>query len=208
MSIAPPAAGDEALARRAAEGDDAAGAELVRRWVGPLRAYCARRVRPPLDAEDLTQEVLLAVLRRIGRKRSAAPFAPWLFSVARSVVVDAHRALRRRPATIPFDPASPEPVVRRTPAEVAAETDEESQLWREARRTLSARQFEALELRVRWGLDVAAIASAMGLTANHVKVLLFRARQRLLANGAVAAATNCEVRRGAVATAAEAAREG
>ncbi len=174
---------DEALARRAAAGDDAAGVELVRRWAGPLRAYCARRTRPPLEAEDLMQEIFVTALHRVRHKRSSAPFAPWLFSVARSVVVDAHRALRRRPATVSYECTRTEPVLERTPAHAAEESDEDSHLWRWARNTLPPRQFEALELRLRCGLDVASIAAAMGLTTNHVKVLLFRARQRLLAQG-------------------------
>lgn len=142
-----------------------------------------------MDAEELTQEIVLAALQRIEHKRTPTPFAPWLFSVARSVVADAYRALLRRPTTVAYESAGAEPVDERTPAQAAAANDEESHLWRVARRTLSARQFEALELRVRHGLDLAAIATAMGLTANHVKVLLFRTRQRLLAEGAIESGT-------------------
>jgi len=57
-------------------------------------------------------------------------------------------------------------------------------LWARARQVLRPRQFEALELRVRADLGIAAVAAAMGLTQTHVKVLLFRARRALLAVGA------------------------
>lgn len=200
--------GDEVLARRAAAGDDAAGVELIRRWAVPLRAYCARRAPPPLEAEDLMQDIFVAVVQRIGRKRTKSPFAAWLFSVARSVVVDAHRALRRRPSTVPYEARDREPATERTPAHAAAEADEEVQMWRMARQTLPARQVEALELRVRYGLDLAAIAAAMGLTTNHVKVLLFRARQRLMAAGAVKADVPAPGRAKSVAPVGAAAREG
>ncbi len=77
-----------------------------------------------------------------------------------------------------------------------------------ARRALPARQFEALELRVRHGLDVAAIAAAMGLTSNHVKVLLFRARQRLMAAGVLEADASAPGRAEPVVAVGAATREG
>ncbi len=173
---------DEVLAARAAAGSEEALEELVRRWSGPVLAYCRRRARPPLEAEDLCQQVLVAVVRRFGRWRPGRPFAPWLFAVARSVVIDAVGAAARR---VPEGVGGAEGVADgQTPADTAAAREAESDLWRRARQVLSPRQFEALDLRIRAGLPVTAIATAMGLTRTHVRVLLFRARQSLLAAGA------------------------
>ncbi len=170
---------DEELAAQARAGSDTALNELVRRWAGPVLAYCRRRAVPPIEAEDLAQQVLIAVFRRLHGWKPGRPFAPWLFTVARTVVLDAVRAARRRPLASSDDQVHG--VDHRTPASEVAGRDAETDLWRRAREILPARQFEALELRVCAGLSIAAIAAAMGLTPTHVKVLLFRARHALLA---------------------------
>lgn len=175
-------ASDETLAARAAEGCPAAGEELVRRWCGPVFGYCRRRLRAPLEPEDVTQQIFIAMFRRLPGRRQAGPFAPWLFAVARSVVTDAIRSASRRPPSAPT--TAPEGADVWTPARAAMAGEAEADLWRRAKDVLTKRQFTALELRVGKGLDVASIAAAMGLTATHVKVLLFRARRALLAAGA------------------------
>jgi RNA polymerase sigma-70 factor (ECF subfamily) len=95
-----------------------------------------------------------------------------------------------------------------TPSDAMSASEAEQGLWARARQTLSARQFEALELRVRVDLDVAAIAAAMGLTRTHVKVLLFRARRALIAAGADAELRESAAGRAATPAAAVAAAGG
>ncbi|WP_285496618.1 sigma-70 family RNA polymerase sigma factor [Actinomadura sp. NBRC 104425] len=70
---------------------------------GPLLGYVLRLTggdRP--QAEDVVQETLLRAWRNpealVGR-----PVRPWLFTVARNLVVDAHRARRARPPETGID---------------------------------------------------------------------------------------------------------
>ena len=50
-------------------------------------------------AEDIVQETLVRAWRNIERLDSdGGPVRPWLFTVARRVAIDAHRARRARPA--------------------------------------------------------------------------------------------------------------
>ena len=67
-----------------------------------LHAFIARRVESPQTAEDLTQEVLLRLLRSPS-KQLADPTA-WLYRVARNVIIDHYRT--RHPTTpLDTDPA-------------------------------------------------------------------------------------------------------
>ena len=187
-------AADEVLARDAAAGSTESFGELVRRWSGRIHAYCRRRVRDPATAEDLAQQVFIAAFRRLGGYRSSRPFAPWLFTVARCVTIDHLRGAARVPLAIAEPPEAVEP---ETPADRLASREAEQGLWLRARQMLPPRQFEALVLRVRDDLQVAAVAAAMGLTETHVKVLLFRARRSL-----IAAAADVELREAAAGRAA------
>jgi RNA polymerase sigma-70 factor, ECF subfamily len=70
---------------------------------GPLLAFVQRLLhgdRPA--AEDIVQETLLRAWRHADRLPSHAT-RPWLFTTARRLVIDAHRARQARPAEMPAD---------------------------------------------------------------------------------------------------------
>jgi RNA polymerase sigma-70 factor (ECF subfamily) len=72
---------DAELARLAAAGDPAAFAEIHHRYRGFVYAIALRMTRNEPDAEDMTQESFLRLLRRIGSFRGDALFTTWLYRV-------------------------------------------------------------------------------------------------------------------------------
>ena len=82
---------DELLVVRCQLGEREAFAELVRAWHDPVWTY-VRRMLGPADADDVVQEVWLAVLRGLPRLRQPGRFAPWLFTIARRAVTNRLRA--------------------------------------------------------------------------------------------------------------------
>lgn len=78
---------DELLVVRAQLGERGALAELVSRWRLPVWTY-VRRMLDAERADDVAQEVWLAVVRGLPRLREPARFAPWLFTIARRSVTD------------------------------------------------------------------------------------------------------------------------
>ncbi|MFI7632730.1 RNA polymerase sigma factor [Nonomuraea sp. NPDC049400] len=78
---------DELLVVRAQLGERTALAELVARWQAPVWTY-VRRMLDAQRADDVTQEIWLAVLRGLPTLREPARFAPWLFTIARRSVTD------------------------------------------------------------------------------------------------------------------------
>jgi RNA polymerase sigma-70 factor, ECF subfamily len=88
------------LMRSAMAGDDAAYHRLLRAVTPVLRAAArrglARAGQPPDQAEDIVQEILLAVHLKRHTWDSEAPFAPWLFAIARNKLIDALRRRGRR----------------------------------------------------------------------------------------------------------------
>ncbi|GAA0439798.1 RNA polymerase sigma factor [Acrocarpospora corrugata] len=82
---------DELLVVRAQLGERAAVAELVARWRIPVWTY-VRRMLDAERADDVSQEVWLAVVRGLPRLREPDRFAPWLFTIARRSVADRLRS--------------------------------------------------------------------------------------------------------------------
>jgi RNA polymerase sigma-70 factor, ECF subfamily len=61
-----------------------------------LRAFIARRVENPADVEDLLQEVFLRIHQHLSTVRDTGRLIPWIFQLARNVIMDYYRAAARR----------------------------------------------------------------------------------------------------------------
>ncbi|WP_169946670.1 RNA polymerase sigma factor [Microbispora sp. H11081] len=78
---------DELLVIRAQLGERGALPELLAGWRMPVWTY-VRRMLDADRADDVSQEVWLAVVRGLPRLREPGRFAPWLFTIARRSVTD------------------------------------------------------------------------------------------------------------------------
>ena len=115
------AATDEALVRRAAEGQREAFDELVRRHRGRVYALALRICRNPDDAEDALQETFIAAYRALPRFDRRARVSTWLYRIATNKCYDV--LARRRPtvdsAALP-EPADPHDPFARSERQRAA----------------------------------------------------------------------------------------
>ena len=100
---------DNELASLAAEGDAAAFEEIHRRYRRLVYAVALRMTGNTADAEDLTQESFLSLLRRIGSFRGETAFAFWLYRLAINQVLMHFRRRRSRPEDQTRDGEIPEP---------------------------------------------------------------------------------------------------
>jgi len=87
-------AADEVLMSRFAGGDVLAFETLYRRHELKVWRYFYRSVSNQATADDLLQEVWLAVSQAARRYRPSARFTTWLFTLAHNRLVDAHRRAR------------------------------------------------------------------------------------------------------------------
>src|SRR5215216_798171 len=86
--LALPALSDEQLAASYTEGVDGCFDELVRRYNGPLYAFILRMVGRPEDADDLTQDVFVQLLKSLPTARPGMPLRPWVYVIARNKCLD------------------------------------------------------------------------------------------------------------------------
>ena len=167
----------EDLARLAQGGSSAAREALAERVRPVLAANLRRRCRRAEEAEDVCQEALLRAFRGLDGYDGRRPFVAWVIAIARNVAIS--RSRKRSPALLGAQAATA--AAGPGPAEAAAQAEGRTAIWDTARRTLSARQYQVLWLHYGQGLGVREVSGRLGLTRTHVKVLLHRARKRLLA---------------------------
>jgi len=88
---------DEALAARAAAGDDSAFEWLVVRYQQRVfRLAC--RLTDETEAPDVLQDTFLQVYRHLPTFRGESQFSTWLYRIATNVALMHRRARARRPA--------------------------------------------------------------------------------------------------------------
>jgi RNA polymerase sigma-70 factor (ECF subfamily) len=90
---------DETLMAAFKQGDASAFSALVNRYEKPLWNFMRRYAHDRAIAEDLTQEVLLRVLRNAPDWEPAAKFSTWLYTIARNICIDYSRRMVHRTTT-------------------------------------------------------------------------------------------------------------
>ena len=144
--------------------------ELYRRHGHAIFRFLRAATRDRTQAEDLTQEVFVRVVRGLETYDPRERDLAWLFRIARRLLLDRARADSRRPHLVPeAEAAAPS-----LPARAL-----EGLSLAEALSALSSPEREAFLLREIGGLGYQEIASATGGTADAVRNRIFRAREAL-----------------------------
>lgn len=82
---------EELMEIAGAEGSEEAFSELFNRYWQRVVAYVGRLVSPSSPGEDLAQEVFVRMARYRHSYAPGRAFAPWLFQIARNLVLSSHR---------------------------------------------------------------------------------------------------------------------
>jgi len=85
---------------------DAAIRQLYARYARDLRRYVEPFCADRASADDIVQETFIRAWRHLPQLSSGdRPVRPWLLRVARNLLIDADRAARSRPITVPAQAA-------------------------------------------------------------------------------------------------------
>jgi RNA polymerase sigma factor (sigma-70 family) len=165
---------DESVLERAREGQEAAFAELYRRFHSMVYGYCMARLLDIQAAEDVTQDAFLRVARAAEAPEQVRSARAWMLTVARSAVIDYTRRQKRLPNAVP---------VEEVPDTGQSESAADGALQREDARVvflalsrLRPRYRSALILREMHALSSAEIGETLGMKSGAVDTLLCRAR--------------------------------
>jgi RNA polymerase sigma factor (sigma-70 family) len=153
---------------------------VYRENVGLLTAFFARRCRDPQQVADLTSQTFVEAIKSAGTFQGRGTPTAWLIAIGRRVYAN-HLADQAIGAVL-IDQLGGALVldyddVEDLAARIDAERDGRELLERVAR--LSCLEREAIELVDLMGLSPKDAARVLGVSANALRVRLFRAHQRL-----------------------------
>ena len=95
---------DYFLARAVANGDVSALGDLYEKHHRHVYAVCLNMTRNPAEAEDLTQDVFVHLVRKIGSYRGESRFSTWLHRLTVNLVLmHMRRPLRREQPSLDSD---------------------------------------------------------------------------------------------------------
>lgn len=161
------------------DGDAAAYRALLERLSAHLRGYyrgrLARAGRGASDAEDLLQEVLLAIHTRRHTYDRAELFTPWMHAIARYKLIDYLRRTNASLGDVPIEDAD-ELTSHADHDEVESSIDLRRLMARLPAKMQRAIQYVKLD-----GLSVAEAAHRSGMTEAAIKVSIHRGLKALSA---------------------------
>lgn len=183
MTPGPGESDDSVLARRAADGDDQAFSQLMRRHKGALHAFARRHVGDADAALDIVQETFVAAWKALGRYDPARAFPAWLRAIALNKCRDRGRRLLVRRlvlgersidarATTDYPDSAPGPEAALLDAQRAARLEA-------AIARLPDTLKEPLILTYLDGFSQQAAAEILQVSVKTVETRAYRARRRL-----------------------------
>jgi RNA polymerase sigma-70 factor (ECF subfamily) len=173
---------EEALLRRAREGDAQALEELIVRYAPRVLRFGMKLCQDEEDARDVTQDTLLAAARGLRSFKGTSRITTWLYAIARrfcikrrtrgegAIARDVRIASERDPQSAESAPRAPDEEVMH--GELGTAIDR-------GIRRLPVEQREVIVLRDIEGLTASEVAEVLGLTVEAVKSRLHRARRTL-----------------------------
>jgi RNA polymerase sigma-70 factor (ECF subfamily) len=174
------------LVEKAQNGDRTAFHRLVDQFQPRIYRMIFYRTRSRMDAEDLTQDVMLKAYKNIGRLKSSDVFRSWLYRIAINRVKDYYRKKQFRSL---FGVASVDDEGFHETAEMAVAPEVEGGIskkdfWRQIGKMLarlSAMEKEVFLLRFFDQLTINEMSAALHKSESTIKTHLYRALRKLKA---------------------------
>lgn len=187
---------DDQLVERTKQGDKRAFGTLVQRWQRQVYSQCLRQLRNPLIAEEVAQDVFIAVYRAIPSFRAEARFSTWLFRIVinhckNKVQYQIRRHKERHEPLEGLNPEIPRELPVEEPnAEQVLQKKKMIELLQDALAQLDEKQRAIIVLRDVQGLSYEEICEILSLPKGTVKSRIHRARQEVakLLKGKISAA--------------------
>ena len=154
--------------------------ELLRSHYDRIYGICRRIAGNDADANDATQEALMAIVRGLAKFDNRAAFSTWSYRVATNACLDELRRRKRRPTPAIVD--EHDAWSERTPDDRTLAFDEQLVMRDELRAALEQLPEEfrmPVLLRDCAGLDYAEIAETLGIPPGTVRSRIARGRTKL-----------------------------
>lgn len=167
-------ASDEELMAKVASGNRDAMTPLLRRYASPLLTFIQRMVGNRHRAEEVFQDVFLAVWKNRRQYEHPRPFKSWLFGIAANKCRSDFRNAGAPMTLLTYDPQTADSDQSNSPIETAIAT-ETATLVAQGVATLPPQQRTVLILRLWNGQEYSEIAAILGRAESTIRSDMFHA---------------------------------
>lgn len=168
---------DDQCLNKAARGNERAFSELFNRYGDLVFGYCVKLLKDREQAEDISQEVWVKVIRNAEKYNSKGQFRAWLLQIARNACFSFFRKQKIRRAE-DIEDYEVEDVDQQSILDLIS-IEEDRDRVKECINELPENQRVALVIWMTEDKSYEDIAKDMEVSVSSIKSLLFRSRQNL-----------------------------
>lgn len=166
-------------------GNMAALEEIFQKYKKPILNYALRLLKNLADAEDASAEAFCTITSKKEAYRAPGKFSTWFYTITHNICIDKIRK-RKKTVFLWFKRRDPEADYEmlelpdsKPLSDVRLEEDDTAVFVKKAIDSLPLELKEAIILREYHNLSYAEISRVMQCSIPKVKILIFRAREKL-----------------------------
>ncbi len=163
---------DEDLVKKLQKGDDQAFEVLYERYFGPIFSFTMKRVGHYQTAEDLVSKVFMKAFGARKRLKINTTFKAWVYTIACNAITDHYRTHKREEQVENHEAKI---VVEGGEAPKILDIEITRRMLEQTLQRLDARGRQVLTMKFFGQMSNKEIAVALGVSASHVGVMVFRA---------------------------------
>ncbi|MCC9017897.1 MULTISPECIES: RNA polymerase sigma factor [Flavobacterium] len=161
------------------QGETNAFAVLVDRYKNMIFTLALQMVKNREEAEEVSQDTFIKIYNSLSKFKGDSKFSTWVYKVAYNTCLDRLKKNKKEDLNISIDEFSAHLIKTMDNALSALEDKERKQTIQNCLNLLPAEENFLLTLFYFEDQSLEEIGKVMGITANNVKVKLYRSRQKL-----------------------------
>jgi RNA polymerase sigma factor (sigma-70 family) len=162
-------------------GDSKAFAVLVDRYKDLVFTLALRMLKNREEAEEVSQDTFIKVFQSLVKFKGESKFSTWIYRITYNGCLDRLKKYKQQYNVVPIDEYTERQIVDLSTIMDSLEEEEQRQTIKECLHLLSSEDSFLLTLYYYEEQSLDEISKIVGLTANNVKVKLFRSRKKLAA---------------------------
>ena len=170
---------DQKIINQILEGDSSAFSVLVDNYKDLVFTLAMRMIKNREEAEEVSQDTFIKVYKSLNKFKGNSKFSTWIYRVAYNTCLDRLKKLKREYNVVAIDEFTEHQVKTLDNALDKMEAQEHKQKIQECLQLLPSDDSFLLTLYYFEDQSLEEISKVVGLTANNVKVKLFRSRKKL-----------------------------
>ncbi|TDE30611.1 RNA polymerase sigma factor [Flavobacterium ranwuense] len=170
---------DQYYITKIVEGDTKVFAVLVDRYKDLVFTLALRMLKNKEEAEEVSQDTFIKVFKSLNKFKGDSKFSSWIYRITYNNCLDALKKYKQEYQWVTIDEYTERQVVTLDNAFDALVEKEQQQAIEDCLQRLPNEDSFLLTLYYFEEQSLDEISKIMGLTANNVKVKLFRSRKKL-----------------------------